>query len=172
MHTNPYTVLQFFNKSSDVSVLLHLPQGFKIPSTLNTSIFLSNKKTQVWQTLKFKSTFWVGRHQWYSFFHVLLTVHPNIFISVFNHLDAENLFHNKFYFMPVHASSTCAGIIRRSKLHYTVLWYHHTYSCDDTRGLCNAILTSWWWAHVLETCTGMKYNLLWNKFCASSLLNT
>jgi len=22
--------------------------------------------------------------------------------------------------------------------------------------LCNAILTSWWWAHVLETCRGMK----------------
>ena len=23
--------------------------------------------------------------------------------------------------------------------------------------LCNAILTSWWWAHVLETCRGMKW---------------
>jgi len=29
-------------------------------------------------------------------------------ISVFNQLDAQNLFHNKFYFMPLHVSSTCA----------------------------------------------------------------
>jgi len=27
-------------------------------------------------------------------------------------------------------------------------------------------------AHVLETCRGVKWNLLWNKFCASSWLNT
>ena len=34
-------------------------------------------------------------------FDVLLTVlHLSIFISVFNQLDAQNLFHNKFYFMP------------------------------------------------------------------------
>ena len=26
------------------------------------------------------------------------------FISVFNQLDAQNLFHNKFYFMPLHVS--------------------------------------------------------------------
>jgi len=34
------------------------------------------------------------------FFDVLLTVHLSIFISVFNQLDAQNLFYNKFYFMP------------------------------------------------------------------------
>ena len=44
----------------------------------------------------------------YSFFDVLLTVHLSIFISAFNQLDAQNLFHNKFYFMPLHVSSTCA----------------------------------------------------------------
>jgi len=38
----------------------------------------------------------------------LLTVHLSIFISVFNQLDAQNLFHSKFYFMPLHVSSTCA----------------------------------------------------------------
>ena len=27
-------------------------------------------------------------------------------------------------------------------------------------------------AHVLETCGGMKWNLRWNKFCASSWLNS
>jgi len=30
------------------------------------------------------------------------------FTSVFNQLDAQNLFHNKFYFMPLHVSSTFA----------------------------------------------------------------
>jgi len=39
-------------------------------------------------------------------FDVLLTVHLSIFISVFNQLDTQNLFHNKFYFMPLHVSST------------------------------------------------------------------
>ena len=41
-------------------------------------------------------------------FDVLLTVHLSIYISVFNQLDAQNLFHSKFYFMPLHVSSTCA----------------------------------------------------------------
>jgi len=39
-------------------------------------------------------------------FDVLLTVHLSIFISVVNQLDAQNLFHNKFYFKPLHVSST------------------------------------------------------------------
>jgi len=46
---------------------------------------------------------------------IILTVRHNksyFFISVFNQLDAQNLFHNKLY----------------------SLWYHHTYKCDDTRG--------------------------------------
>jgi len=51
-------------------------------------------------------------------FDVLLTVHRSIFISVFNQLDAQNLFHNKFYFMPLHVSSTCAHH-QGPKLHYT-----------------------------------------------------
>ena len=31
-----------------------------------------------------------------------------MFISLFNQPDAQNLFHNKFYFMLLHVSSTCA----------------------------------------------------------------
>ena len=31
-----------------------------------------------------------------------------MFISVFNQLDAQNLFHNKFYFMPLYDACTCA----------------------------------------------------------------
>jgi len=45
-------------------------------------------------------------------------VHLSIFISVFNQLDAQNLFHNKFYFMPLHVSSTCAHH-QEAKLYYT-----------------------------------------------------
>jgi len=45
---------------------------------------------------------------------------PSCFISVFNQIDAQNLFHNKFHFLPLHVSSTCA---------------HH-------QRLCNTILTS------------------------------
>jgi len=48
------------------------------------------------------------------------------FISVFNQLDAQNLFHNKFYFMPLHVSSTCAHH-REVKIALHSLWYHHTY---------------------------------------------
>jgi len=57
-----------------------------------------------------------------SNFDVLLTVHLSIFISVFNQLDAKNLFHNKFYFMPLHVSNTCAHHqVVKIALHS--LWY-------------------------------------------------
>jgi len=60
-------------------------------------------------------------------FDVLLTVHRSIFISVFNQFDAQILFHNKFYFIPVHVSSTCAHN-QEVKIALHSLWYHHTYS--------------------------------------------
>jgi len=48
-----------------------------------------------------------------------------LFISVINQLDAQNLFDNKFYFMPLHVSSTCAHHQEvKTALHS--LWYHHT----------------------------------------------
>jgi hypothetical protein len=58
-------------------------------------------------------------------FDVLLTVHLRIFISVFNQLDAQNLFHNKFYFMLLHVSSTLAHH-QEVKISLHSLWYHHT----------------------------------------------
>ena len=69
---------------------------------------------------------------WIFFFWLLLTVHLSIFISVFNQLDAQNLFHNKFYFMPLHVSSTCSHHLE-VKIVLNSLWYHHTYRCGDTR---------------------------------------
>jgi len=60
------------------------------------------------------------------FFDVLLTVHLSIFISVFNQLGTQNLFHSKSYFMPLHVSSTCAHH-QEVKITLHSLWYHHTY---------------------------------------------
>ena len=48
-----------------------------------------------------------------------------IFISVFNKLDGQNLFHNKFYFMPLHVSSKCAHH-QEVKISLHSLLYHHT----------------------------------------------
>ena len=59
-------------------------------------------------------------------FDVLLTVHRSIFISVFIQFDAQNLFHNKFYFVPMHDSSTCAHN-QEVKIALHSLWYHQTY---------------------------------------------
>jgi len=60
--------------------------------------------------------------------HPGLCLRDNIhsrFISVFNQLDAQKLFHNKFYFMPLHVSSTCAHH-QEAKIALHSLWYHHT----------------------------------------------
>jgi len=60
------------------------------------------------------------------YFDILLTVHLSTFLSLFNQLDAQNLFHNKFYFMPLHVLSTYAHHQEvRITLHS--LWYHYTY---------------------------------------------
>ena len=48
-----------------------------------------------------------------------------IFISVFNQLDAQNLFYYRFYFIPLHVSSTCAHH-QEVKIALHRLWYHHT----------------------------------------------
>jgi len=68
-------------------------------------------------------------------FDVLLTVHLSIFISGFNQIDAQNLFHNKCYFMPLHVSSTCAHHQEvKIALHSYLVYETATYMCDDTRG--------------------------------------
>ena len=98
----------------------------------------------------------------YKNFDGLLTVHLSIFISVINQLGAHIFFYNKFYFLPLHVSSTCAHH-QEVKIALHSLWYHHIYrwpsGAQVERGyhtLCNAILNSWWLAHVLEKCRCMK----------------
>jgi len=54
------------------------------------------------------------------------------FISVFNQLGAQNVLHNKFYFMPLHVSITSTHH-QEVKIALHSLWYHHTYRCDDIR---------------------------------------
>jgi hypothetical protein len=71
-----------------------------------------------------------------SIFIVLLTVHHSIFISVFNQLDTQNLFHNKFYFIPLHVSRTCVHH-PEGKIALHSLWYHHTYRCPKHVEACN-----------------------------------
>ena len=56
---------------------------------------------------------------------IILKHSHKIFISVFNQLDAQNLFHNKFYFMLLHVSSTCAHH-QEVKIVLHSLWHHHT----------------------------------------------
>jgi len=62
----------------------------------------------VWSPFHRKKILIKGNNYAISFFDVLLTVHLKIFFSVFNQFVAQNLFHNKFYFKPLHVSSTCA----------------------------------------------------------------
>jgi len=52
--------------------------------------------------------FQCNRHQHCNFGEAQAESSLMMFISVFNQFDAQNLFHNKFYFMPLHVSSTCA----------------------------------------------------------------
>ena len=60
----------------------------------------------------------------------------------------KNLFHSKFYFMPLHVSSTCAHH-QEVKIALHSIWYHHTYGWPSRarveRGLLSQlrILEAW-----------------------------
>ena len=51
-------------------------------------------------------------------YDVLLTVNLSIFISVFNQFDAQNLFHSRFYFMPLHASTGWSTVVPQPAFGY------------------------------------------------------
>jgi len=65
--------------------------------------------------------------------------HFKLFISVINQLDAQNLC------ITISLFHCITQPLVSSQLY---MWWYQS--------LCNAILISWWWAHVLETCRGMK----------------
>ena len=82
------------------------------------------------------------------FFDILLTVHLSVFISLFNQLDAQNLFHNKFY-LCLYMFRAHVLIIRRSKLHYAasgIITPVGVMIPEATRR----------YQKTLETCRGMK----------------
>ena len=85
-----------------------------------------------------------------------------LFINI-NQLDALNFIISLFH------ASTCfehmCSLSGGQKFYFTVsgiitpigvMIPHHTYRCDDTRDCIIQFLPSWRWAHVLETCRGMK----------------
>jgi len=98
-----------------------------------------------------------------------------IFISVFKQVDAQNLFHNKFYFMPLHVSSTNAHH-QEVKIALHSLWYHHTYRwpsraqatyrCGDTRGC----VVQFWPPDDEHMCS--KHVEAWNKtYCETNFVH-
>ena len=95
-------------------------------------------------------------------FYVLLTVHLCIFISVINQLDAQNFCFTISFISCLYMFRAPCAHHQEVKIALHSLWYHHTYRWPSRaqvwwyQRLCNAILTSWWWAHVLETWRGMK----------------
>ena len=102
----------------------------------------------------------------FKFAHIIffdLDVHFKNFISVFNQLHAQNLFYNKFYFMPLHVSSTCSHH-QEVKISLHSLWYHHTYRCDDTRGC----VTHFWPLGDEHMCS--KHVEAWNKTIVKQML--
>ena len=68
----------------------------------------------------------------------------NIFISLFDQIDAQNLFHNTFCFMPLHVSNT--------------------YRCDDTRGC----VMQFWHPDDEHMCS--KHVEAWNKLTVKQIL--
>jgi len=72
----------------------------------------------------------ITNHQYTALFITTAT-----FILVFNQLDAQNLFYSKFYFTPLHVSSTCAHH-QEIKIALYSLWYHHTYRWPGRPPIC------------------------------------
>jgi len=100
-------------------------------------------------------------------FYNLLPVYLSIFISVINQHDAQ-----RFCFtISLFHASTCFEH-KEVKIALHSLWYHHTYSCDDTRGCVMQL-----WPHDDEYMCS-KHVEAWNKlivkqqFCASGWLIT
>jgi len=103
-------------------------------------------------------------------FDVLLTVHLSIFISVINQIIAQSFcFTIRLYHASCLNFTTFCSYLRNCIL---VILDHSLVSVWWYQRLCNAILTSWWWAHMLETCRGMKKTYCKKKFCGSSRLIT
>jgi len=78
----------------------------------NASQYYAKRTVPVLHIVRFSAICLVGftrsHHQASKTQTNLLWAAQYFFISLFNQPDAQNLFYNKFYFMPLHVSSTCA----------------------------------------------------------------
>ena len=96
------------------------------------------------------------------FWDVLLTLHLNIFISVINQIDAQNicfkvrLFNACTCFEHMCSSSGGQNYIAQTLVSSHLVHETATYRCDDTRGCVMQFCPPDDGAHVLETCIGMK----------------
>jgi len=132
-------------------IYVHPQVQFSLHLALSGSIFIEAKKKCWSNTVDTRAT------------HIM-------FISVMNQLDAKNfcfticLFHASTCFEHMCSSSGGQNCI--------IQLYHHTYSCDDTRG---CIIQFW---PPDDEHVGSKHVEAWNKlivkqkFCASSCLIT
>ena len=106
-----------------------------------------------------------------SFISVFTKTNHRYLSQYLTNLMHKILFHNKFYSMLVHVSSTCAHH-QEVTIALHIPWYHHTYRCNDTRGCVMQL----WPPDDGHMCS--KHVEAWNKtycetkFCASSWLNT
>jgi len=120
--------------------------------------------------MHYPHSFWGYQHSRNFCFYVLLTVHLSIFISVINHLDAQNfcftasLFHSSTCFEHMCSSSGGQNCITQPLV--------SSCRCNDTRGC----VMQFWPPDDEHMCS--KHVEEWNKlavkqkFCASSLLIT
>ena len=94
----------------------------------------------------FDKEIYMFRRDLLSIIRTLNTVYTTIGISIFNQLDAQNLFHNKFYSMSLHVSST--------------------YRCDDTGGC----VMQFWPPDDEHMCS--KHVEVWNKtYCETNFVH-
>ena len=111
-----------------------------------------------------------SQNSWKDLFLTFCWPRISVYLSHYLTELMYKMFHSKFYFMPLHVSSTCAHH-QEVKIVLHSLWYHDTYRCDDTRGCVIQL----WPPDDEHMCS--KHVEAWNKtycetICASSRLNS
>ena len=93
---------------------------------------------------------------WTQLSQILIFCWPCISIYLFINIDQLDALN---FIISLFQASTCFEHMCSSSGGQNVLyslWYHQTYKCDDTRYCIIQFLLSWRWAHVVETCSGLK----------------
>jgi len=152
--------------------LFFLTFRWEIPVVLYRII--KYKPNIVKHILNFNAVIQWNKFYFRFFMYVILDLVGNNSNNFFLSQYLTNLMHKicftiRFYFMPLHVSSTCAHH-QEVKIALHILCYHHTYRCDD------GCVMQFWPPDDEHICS--KHVEAWNKlivkqkFCASSWLNT